>query len=280
MSHQEYARQYIWNRFKYSALTLAGVLLPSLASLGMMFADWPWNLQVFNIIALVSIVGISYWWHWFYNVEALAEMGVSDYMQQQETQRRDALRHTYETMELSAYPAYDALKIDLQYQYDAFRNALSKQKIIAANSRTHFESKAAQAFESGVALLSEINDILVVQASVPIERIKEQLAQHPAAGEKEQLLEVFDAYRQNEAKLERLSKSLRALTHSYVLAISRLAALTSKTHEKEDFETSELQEAIDAAKAVQEKLHSLSSHSGSELEAIKARYSSPSKEQT
>ena len=278
MDHQTYARHYVWNRFKYSALTLAGLLLPSLSSLAMMLSEWPLNLQLLNIVALVAMLGISYWWHWFYQVEILVREGVLEFMQNEERIRHHTLMQAFDALDLSSHPMYNALKNDLMERYDAFMHALTQQKIISNTSRNHFQTKAAQAFESGIALLTEIGDILVVQTSVDIGRIKEQLMDPPHDTDKERLIKVFEAYRQNESKLQRLADSLRALNHSYVLGVSHLAALTSKTHEKEDFEALELQEAIDAAKVVQEKLHRYSPYQNHDLQAVQARYSSQSKE--
>jgi hypothetical protein len=278
VSHQEYARRYIWNRFKYSALTLAGIFIPSLSSLAMMIAEWPVNLQLLNIVTLLGMVGISYWWHWFYKVEELAQTGVAEYMENREQERHRTLLASFDAIDLAPYPAYEALKIDLKQKYAAFGNALAKQQVISDSARSNFTAKARQAFDSGIALLAEMGDILVVQSSVNIDSIREQHdRQH--GGEKERLGQIIEAYRDNETKLAKLAGSLRALNHSYVLAISHLAALTSKTHEKEDFEALELQEAIDAAKVVKEKLHALSGQKQNGLGAIHARYAHQSKEQ-
>jgi hypothetical protein len=271
VSHQAYARRYIWNRFKYSALTLVGVLLPSFSSLAMMVADWPVNLQLLNVVTLLGMVGISYWWHWFYRVEELAQAGVAEYMEQEAEARHKGLLASFEAIDLAPYPTYEALKIDLKQKYAAFGNALAKQRIISDTARSHFAAKAQQAFDSGIALLTEMGDILVVQSSVNIGSIREQHDRQSGA-EKERLRQIMEAYGDNEAKLARLAESLRTLNHSYVLAISHLASLTSKTHEKEDFEALELQEAIDAAKVVKEKLHARSGQRQSGLEAIHARY--------
>lgn len=277
MSHQAYARRYIWNRFKYSALTLIGVLLPSLSSLAMMAAEWPANLQLLNIVTLLGMVGISYWWHWFYKVEELAQAGAAEYMQNESEERHRKLLGAFDRIDLAPYPPYEALKIDLKQKYAAFGNALAKQQIISDGARSHFAAKAQQAFDSGIALLAEMGDILVVQSSVNIAAIREQHERQQGA-EKEHLGQIVEAYEANETKLAKLAGSLRSLNHSYVLAISHLAELTSKTHEKEDFEASELQEAIDAAKVVKEKLHARSGRQQSELEAIYAKYTHQPKE--
>ncbi|MBU0632513.1 hypothetical protein KKA17_07700 [bacterium] len=275
MLHQVYTRNYIWNRFKYSLLTLAGVLLPSLSSLMMMFADWPASLQLLNVSAFFGIVGISYWWHWFFSVEELAQEGVKEYMKIEDEQRSRELYTTLGNLDLTPYPPYQALKMDLGERYVAFINAIKKQKIISDSLRSNFTSKARQAFDSGIELLAEINDILIVQSSVNIASIQEQYMQD---SDKKHLEQIIQAYNDNEAKLAKLEQSLHSLNHSFVFATSNLATLTSKTHEKEDFETLELQEAIDAAKVIKEKLNTLSKAQNSELENIYAKYTPQLKE--
>ena len=270
MAHKEYVQRYIRNRFRQSWITLTGILVPSLSSLAMMALDWPANLQLLNIVALATMVGISYWWHWFYHVETLAEEGVRAYLGEQEAARSARLQARLKTIDLSPFPLYEALQIELQHKYDAFRNALGKQYIISETARRDFEHRARTAFESGLELLAEMADILIVQSSVNIDSIRKRHAKN--SFDKAQLAEIIDAFEANEKKLKKLSLGLQRLSHSYTLAISQLAAVTSKTYQKEEFEASELQKAIDAAKAVQDKLHSLSGGREADLREIHMKY--------
>jgi len=256
---QRYTQKYIWNRFKNNSLTLAGILLPSISSISMMSANWPISLQFFNLAALIGMVGTSYWWHWFYKVEDIAKEGALKYLKEQEKERKLKLIQHYEMIDLSYYPTYQKMKLDLQEQFLAFNSALSKQRVISKHIRASFKTKAEQAFETGTKLLAEIADILVIQNSINISEVKIEA--------------IIKSYEHNENNLQKLTKSFQSILHSYMLAITNLATVTSKTNLKEDiFNISELQDAIQAAKTVQTKLHALSYGKEDEMHNIYKKY--------
>lgn len=268
-SHREYTNNYIWRRFKQHWLTLSGLLLPSLSSIYMMISDLAVNLQIVNILMLVGMVGISYWWHWFYNIENLAKEGVNEFMNMKEQERETHLVERFSEVDLSLFPNYKKLYDDLEENYNDFLKALNSQKIITQKAHYDFKTKAENVFNTGIDILIEISDVLVVQNSVNIDEYKK--FENSPKEEQKAFRAVIDAYNNNEKKLKRLSNSLKDLSNSYVLGISHLASVTSQTNQKEDiFGESELKMAIEAAKNVQDKLYGLSHEN--EMQDIFNRY--------
>jgi len=272
-SNREYTNAYVWSHFKNSLLTLSGVLIPSISSIMMMIADWPINLQLLNVLSLVAMVGISYWWHWFYKIDELAKEGSYEFMIKKSQEEKETIEKRYQNVDLKPYPIYHSMQIDLEHKFKTFNTALDKQQIISELSRKNFILKAQASFNLAISILAEIADILVVQNSVNIESIKQQ-HKKVLGEEKESLKNILEAYAHNEEKLSHLKRSLQSLIHSYVIATTHLASATSKTTLKEDiFGDSELEEAIESAKAVQEKLHSLTEGKNQQMKGIYMKYS-------
>ena len=268
-SHKEYTNNYIWRRFKHHWLTISGLLLPSVSSIFMMINDLALNLQTLNILMLVGMVGISYWWHWFYKVEEFAEDGANEFLNLKEKERESLLFDRFSEVDFSKFPDYKILHDDLEKNFNEFLTTLNSQKIITKEIYNNFKTKAENAFNTGISILIEISDILVVQDSVDIDNYSK--FDHLPIEEQKAFQTVISAYDNNEKKLKKLRSSLKDLSNSYVLAISHLATVTSQTNQKEDiFGESELKMAIEAAKNVQDKLYGLSHEN--EMKNIFNRY--------
>ncbi len=271
IGNREHTNSYIWSRFKYSLLTLTGVLLPSISSIAMMLKDWPVNLQLFNILALVAMVGGSYWWHWFYNVEELAQISAKKYMDMQTMKRKQSVKHRYDSIDFSLDSKYNLLHKRLKKGFNSFQDVLKNQKVITNFSKKSFQKKSEQAFNSAIDILAEISDILVVQESINISEISKSIDKNPT--QKVLLQKIESAYNENENNLKKLTQTLEEIIDSFTLAISHLATVTSKTNLKEEtFNASLLQNAINSAKIVQEKVASLSKNREAEINDIYNKY--------
>ncbi len=256
-AHREFVQKYIWQQFWHHPLTLFGIGLPSLSSIFMMMLDWPVALQLLNIVALVTLLGISYWWHWFFQVDTLAKEGATEFVRQRREMQKNDITSKYEAIELKAYPLYEGLQRKLKNRYETFLDALNKQQVISEAMREEFASKAYQAWVSGVELLAEIADILVVQSSVDIKMI-EKKRQRQQENELYELEKIVNGYEENKENLVKLTRSLRTLIHSYDLALSQMATVTSRSTLKEEAsQPGGLQDAIDSARVVQERLHKM-----------------------
>ena len=269
LSHREYTNNYIWRRFKQNWLTLSGLLLPSFSSIYMMISDLAVNLQILNVLMLVGMIGLSYWWHWFYSVESLAKEGAQEFLNLKEQEREAHLFERFSEIDFSMYPEYKKLYNGLENDFNNFLKALNSQRIITKETHHNFKTKAENAFNTGIDILIEISDVLVVQNSVNIDEYNK--FKHLPKEEQKAFKAVIDAYSNNEEKLKKLSSALKDLSNSYVLGISHLASVTSQTNQKEDiFGESELKMAIEVAKSVQDKLYGLSHEN--EMQDIFNRY--------
>jgi hypothetical protein len=255
--NREYTNRYIWNRFKYSTLTIAGLLFPSISSISMMVANLPVNLQVLNIFSLVAMVGGSYWWHWFYNVEELAKLGSLEYLQKIDDKKSVDIVQQYNELErsLKSSKKYHDLQKLLKSNFDDFNTTLDEQKIIDPNLKNRFKNSSIQAFSKAIEILREISDILVVQKSIDIKEIEKLSKNDP--NQQEIFNKIKKSYNENSDKLQNLTSALETIIHSYTLAISNTALITSKTNLNIE-SSQELEHAIDVAKEVQKKISAIS----------------------
>jgi hypothetical protein len=260
LNNREYTNKYIWNKFKSSLFTQIGLVIPAISSIAMMATDMPVILQSFNILGLVGFIGGSYWWHWSYNINEFAKEGSDEYLLKKEISKKTILDEKFADLKLNS--KYRILKRDLKDNYSNFLKALKEQKIISDLQRNKFKIEAEKSYEVGLDILAEISDILAVMKSVNIKEI-EKLDSDIAHS-------ILESYSENEIQLEKLTKSLNAIIHSYTLAISKLAAVTSNTNIKEKiFNENDLQLAIDEAKLIKEKIGALSS---TKEEKLKNKY--------
>ena len=252
---EEFAQKYVWNKFTNSWVTLLGGLSTVVVPLGITLSPLPAIFQIFTLLPISAVLS-SFYWYTIANAELYAKEGATLFEEYYKKERKETLLREFTSLEFD--DENEALKEELKKVYDAFVEALHRQKIISEVFKNTALIKVEEAFTSGIKLLKEIRDIVSVLKDSSLEELHHDMRDAEDADKVfiEQKIEIHSA---NELQLYELTRSLKELIHSFEKSKLSLAHASSSFEGKEeaDEKMKSMLAAIEVAKRVQKRQSSV-----------------------